>query len=197
MVPLLLGQYGYTILSFEAFEKNYYVEKKIFCLHKNDSNFIVITKGLGAEEKICHYFVDKNNKGNGMVICDNKDILNNKILANKFIKESEVEITTLNSFIPFLFNKNIALMKIDVEGHEYQVLEGGSELITKYHIPYVVLEFSPSYLKEVGSDPKKLVQFLVDNGYKINLNGFLKKNFISVEELFAKTGFQIIIKAKI
>lgn len=189
--PSLLGRYGYTIISFEAFEKNYYVEKKNFCLLNNHSNIIIVPKGLGIEEKICHYFNHKSNPGNGMVICDNKDNLNDKILGKAFIKESEVEITTLNYFIPYLCDKNVALIKLDVEGNELQILKGGSKLITKYHVPFVVLEFSPSHLKEVGSEPRKLAEFFVDNGYKISLEGFLSKNYITVDELLNKTVIQI------
>ena len=187
----LLGRYGYTILCFEAFENNYYVGKKNYCyLNKNDENVILITKGLGKEEKLCHYFNHINNAGNGMVICDNnKTVLQDKGLG--FIKDSEVEVTTLDYFMPYLLNKSIALMKIDVEGYEFEVLKGGKELITEYHVPFVLLEFSPSYLREVGSDPKELAQFFVDNGYKISLDGFLSKNFISVDELLLKAGFQV------
>lgn len=189
--PSLLGRYGYEILSFEGFEKNYYVSKKNLCLLNKYMNVIIITKWLGAKEKNCHYFNHKNNAGNGMVICNNKSILKNKFLKKLFIKESEVQITTLNSFIPYLSNKNIALIKLDVEGHEYQVLEGGKDLITKYHVPFIALEFSPKYLKEVGSEPKKLVQFLVENGYKISIEGFLNKNYITADELITKTHFQV------
>ena len=188
--PSLLGRYGYRILSFEPFEKNNYVSKKNYCLLNKDSNVVIITKGLGVEEKKCSYFNQLNNAGNGMVICD-KDKLNNTFLGKLFIKESEVEITTLNRFIPFLSDKKIALMKIDVEGHELHVLEGGNYLITNYHVPFVVLEFSPSYLKEAGSDPKNLAQFFVDNGYKISIIGFLNKTYITVDELLSKAGFQI------
>jgi len=189
--PSLLGRYGYSILCFEAFEKNYYVAKKNYChLNKDDENVIIITKGLGAKQKLCHYFNQINNAGNGMVICDdNKNILNDTGL--EFIKDSDVEITTLDYFMPYLSNKNIAVMKIDVEGYELEVLKGGKELITKYHVPFVVLEFSPTYLKEVGSDPKELAQFFVDNGYKISLSSFLSKDFISVDELLIKAGFQV------
>ena len=189
--PSLLGRYGYSILLFEAFEKNYYVAKKNYCFLNKDSNIIIITKGLEATEQKCHYFNQKDNTGNGMVICSNKTNLNDTNLGNLFIKESDVEIITLNSFFPYLSNKNIALMKIDVEGHELNVLEGGKEYITKMHIPFVVLEFSPSYLKEVGSEPKDLAQFFVDNGYKISLDGFLSKNYLNVDELLNKTGFQV------
>ena len=189
--PSFLGRYGYSIISFEAFKKNYYVGKKNLCLLSNDSNVIIITKGLGTEDKTCNYFTQKKNIGNGMVICENKEILNNTWLGNQFKKESQVEITTLNKFIPYLSNKNIALMKLDIEGHELHAIEGGKELITKYHIPYVVLEFSPPYLREVGSDPKKLAQFFVDNGYKISINGFLSKHYITIDELITKANYQI------
>ena len=126
-----------------------------------------------------------------MVICDiNKDKLNDYKL-NSFIKESDVKITTLSSFIPYLSDKNIALIKIDVEGHELEVLEGGIEFITKFQIPFIVLEFSPTYLIEVDSEPKKLIETFTQNGYKISLLGFLSQNYITLDELMEKTGFQI------
>ena len=190
--PSLLGRYGYTILGFEAFEKNYYVAKKNYCHLNKDSNVVIITKGLGAKEKKCLYFNQVKNAGNGIVICeDNKQRLRNGGLGMMFFKDSEVEVTTLDSFMPYLSNKNIAVMKIDVEGHELEVLQGGKELITKYHVPLVVLEFSPDYLREVGTAPINLAQFFVDNGYKITLDGFFSKNFISANELVRKAGWQV------
>ena len=189
--PSLLGRYGFSIISFEALDKNYYIAKKNVCLLNKDSNVIIITKGLGNEEKNCHYFIQKNNEGNGMVVCDDKEILKNKWLANQFVKATEVEITTLRNFIPYLSNKNIALIKLDVEGNELKVLEGGKELITKYHIPFIIIEFSPPYLKELGSEPYKLAKFFVDNGYKISIDGFLSKNYITINQLISYTNYQI------
>ena len=189
--PSILGRYNYTIITFEAFKKNIYIQMKNFCYLNRNSNVYIVTKGLGSENKICNYFSQNNNSGNGMVVCEKKDILKDTLLKKQFKKISEVEIITLNSLIPFLSDKNIALIKMDVEGNEFQVIKGGKELITKYHVPFVVLEFSPIYLKELGTDPLKLVQFFVENDYKISLDGFLSKNYISVEELFAKTTFQI------
>ena len=190
--PSFLGRYEYTILCFEAFEKNYYVAKKNYCHLNKDSNVIIISKGLGSKEKICQYFTNLNNEGNGMVICDNnKTKFKDKTLGKAFIKNSDVEITTLKKFFPYFSTKNIALIKIDIEGYEFEVLKGGKELIIEYHVPYIMLEFSPSFLREVGSDPKELALFFVNNGYKISLNGFLSKKFITVEELLHKAGFQI------
>ena len=123
-----------------------------------------------------------------MVLCDEKSKYNN---VGGFIKENKVEMTTLNTFMPYLSNKNIALMKLDVEGYELKVLEGGKELITKYHVPFIVLEFSPTYIRYVGYNPRDLAQFLADNGYKISLKGFLSKEYITVDELLARAGFQV------
>ena len=164
---------------------------KNFCYLNKDSNVIIVTKGLGNEEKSCNYFIHNNSEGNGMVLCDNKNFLNNSFLNKTFIRDSIVDITTLNYFMPYLSNKRIALIKIDVEGNELHVLEGGIDLITKYHVPFIILEFSPSFLKEENSDPKSLIKLFVINGYKISIKGFLSKEYITPEELLGKTKYQI------
>lgn len=70
--PSFLGRFGYSILSFEPLKTNYYVLNKNYCLMKNNSNVVIITKGIYNEEKTCDYYVQVNNTGNGMIICDKK-----------------------------------------------------------------------------------------------------------------------------
>ena len=137
------------------------ITKKNYCLLNKESNVILITQGLGYEENNYYYFNKIVNAGNGMVICDDKSKLKRIGPGKMFIKESQVKITTLNAFIPFLSTKHIALIKIDVEGHEFEVFAGCKELITKYHVPFITLEFSPSYLKDVGSNPRQLINILI------------------------------------
>ena len=183
--PSLLGRYDYNILSFEAFEKNYYISKKNFCLLNKDKHVVIITKGLGEKEETCEYFVHKGNVGNGMVICD-KEKIQSRHLVSAFIKEGEVETTTLSKFLPFLSDKNIGLIKMDVEGHELKILKGGIDIITKYHVPFFILEFADDMIRDVGSDPKELAQLFSENGYKISIKGFLSKEYISVDDLLTK-----------
>ncbi len=187
--PSFLGRYGYTILTFEPFPFNYYFSKKNYCLLNQNSNVVIITKGLNNEEKICDYYKDKMSVLNGMTLCNNriKDIK----ITKRFIKTAKIVLTKLNNFIPYLRDKNIALMKIDVEGAEGKVIEGGLELITKYHVPFIFIEFTPILLKEHNTDPKQFIQLFVDNGYKISLKGFLSNDFLSTDELLEKTGFQV------
>ena len=126
--PSFLGRFGYSILSFEPLETNYYVLNKNYCLMNNNSNVVIITKGIDNEEKTCDYYVHVNNPGNGMVLCDKKKI-NNNYLNNQFKKLKEVSLTKLSNFIPYLSDKNLALIKVDIEGAEGKAFESGIELL--------------------------------------------------------------------
>ena len=93
--------------------------------------------------------------------------------------------------MPYLSNKNIVLIKIDIEGNELEALKGGKELITKYHVPFVVLEFTPELLNAIGSDQRELIHLFVDNGYKISLKSFLSKEFLNIDEFFIRAKSQV------
>lgn len=187
--PSFLGRFGYSILSFEPLEINYYILRKNYCLINKKNNIVIITKGLNNEEKTCDYYIHVNNPGNGMIICDKKKI-NDINLNIKFQKLKEVSLTRLSNFIPYLSDKNLALIKIDIEGAEGKAFESGIELITKYHIPFIVIEITPIFLKEHGTDPYEFIKLFVDNGYYISLQGFLNKNYVSIKQLFKKIKFQ-------
>ena len=62
--------------------------------------------------------------------------------------------------------KKIDLVKIDVQGAEYNALLGASELITRWH-PTIVSEFSPSMMPGIsGVDGREYLRFLLGFGYK-------------------------------
>ena len=121
-----------------------------------------------------------------MIKCEKNNTIINKKFQKVFYEVGKVEITTLRYFFPFFKNKNIALMKIDVEGYELKVLKGGLELITVVHVPFIVVEFTPNGLIEHGSKPRDLIQLFVSNGYKISMKGFLNKIYITMEQLLKK-----------
>ena len=100
-----------------------------------------------------------------------------------FKKTFEIRLTKLSKFIPFLSDKNLALIKLDIEGAEGKVLEDAIELINKYHIPFIFTEFNPSLLKRHGTDPKKFIELFTKNGYKISYRGFLNSPYVNPEEI--------------
>ena len=180
---IVFGKYGYNVISFEPSKLNNYIIKKNYCLNK-DINILIINKGLYTEERICDLYYSIYNKGNGMIICNEQ---NEKI--SKFVfknKSGEIVLTKLSNYIPFLSDKNLALIKIDSEGTEGKIIESGIELITKYHVPFIFLEFTPKYLNFHGTNPKEFLQLFINNGYHINLFGFFSKKNISVDILIDK-----------
>ena len=180
----IFGKYGYNIISFEPSKINNYILKKNFCLNK-EINVTIINKGLYNEEKKCSLYNHINNEGNGILKCEN-----NQNLTNSFIKTGEIILTKLSNYLPFLINKDLVLIKMDIEGGERKAIDGGIELITKYHIPFIFLEFTPNYLKRLNSDPKEFLQLFADNGYKISADNFFN-NYISVNDIIEKNISQI------
>ena len=184
---IYLGNLGYSVLSFEPSPRNFYILNKNYCLNKNN-NTILINEGLSTIEKTCDYYIHKNNIGNGILFCNK---INNKIIESNFLKQYEVRITKLSNFIPYLINKNLVLIKIDIEGSEGQALFGGFDLISKYHIPYIFLEFTPIYLKSHGTNPRNFLKIFTDNGYKISLKGFLTNSFVSIDDVIKLNKVQL------
>lgn len=97
------------------------------------------------------------------------------ILGGKLIGEKkEVDIKKLDNVIEsekyFDLGFENALLKIDVEGHEYNVLEGAKNLLNSGRIKFVQIE-SASFkvYKDADSDPKL---FLEEMGFE------LKKSFL-------------------
>lgn len=175
----ILGKYGYQIISFEPSNINYYILKKNYCLNKN-LDVTLINKGLFTEEKKCYLYNEKRNIGNGMSICGQ-----NNTMPKNIINTGEIILTKLSNYIPYLSEKNLALIKIDVEGSEGKVIESGIELITKYHVPFIFLEFTPSSLKLHGTEPRDFLQMFINNGYKISKISFFNQEYSSPDEIIA------------
>lgn len=182
--PSFLGKFGYSILTFEASPRNYYILNKNYCRLIRNSNVIIINKGIGDKEKICNYYSQTDGIGNGILLCDEKRY-KIKVSGYNFKKTFDVTLTKLSNFLPYLSNKNLALIKLDIEGGEGKVIEDAIELINKYHVPFIFSEFNPKYLKRQGTSPKYFLQLFINNGYKISNKGFFSKSYISIEQILA------------
>lgn len=184
--PLFLGKFGYSIITFEASPRNYYILYKNYCLTNKNSNIIIVNKGLSNGEKTCNYYYHIQNIGNGAVLCnENKKITTAGNLNLQ--KEFEVKLTKLSNFLPYLSTKNIALIKMDIEGGEGIVIEDAIELISKYHVPFIFTEFEPKYLERQGTNPQKFLELFINNGYKISDKGFLNVTYMTPEKIISGT----------
>lgn len=124
-----------------------------------------------------------------MIICNY-----NKTLPENVDKVGKIILTKLNYYIPFLEQKKLALIKIDVEGAEGKVFEGGIKLITHYHVPFIFMEFIPSLLRIHDTNPKEFLQMFINNGYKISPFNFLEERNYSLEYILIIIKIYIIGK---
>ena len=174
-----IGKYGYKVLSFEVNKINRYILYKNYCLNK-DVSLTIINKGLDEEDKKCILKTSTRNVGNGAIYCENRE--KNHPFFNQDIFNN-IEITKLSRYIKFLKDKNIAILKIDVEGDEGKVIKGGQELISKYHIPFISMEFCVSFLQWHQTNVLEFLKLFENNGYKFSLVDFFSKKYVSSEEL--------------
>jgi FkbM family methyltransferase len=96
---------------------------------------------------------------------------------DKEVRKNEYECTTVNTtdtiqLVPLdlLAFSNVKLIKIDVEGHELEVLQGGIETIKANNYPPIIFEawtWKPWYQDK----RKALFEYLEGHGYKIEQLG--------------------------
>lgn len=105
----------------------------------------------------------------------------------------KVRVETIDSFIKKI--KVVPdLVKIDVEGMEYDVLMGGKKYFTQYK-PLVFLETHTKYLESLGITPHDLTDMIRSLGYKaFDLKGNLINNLDGV--LKTNPNFRLILNSK-
>jgi len=82
--------------------------------------------------------------------------------------KSVVKVTTLDDFCQNnLPSEEIALLKIDVEGFEYDVLKGAIDLLSKKKIKAVIFEYSPKLTATCGKQENGIFELLTQNGFTI------------------------------
>jgi len=80
-------------------------------------------------------------------------------------EQNEVDVTTLDTFMVQEKLEKVDFIKIDVEGAELLVLEGGKELIEAFHPP-MLIEIKKRNLQQFGCFIHQIYNFLSDFGYE-------------------------------
>lgn len=142
---------GQTLLKFRSCSQNQYwgFEPNASCVYYANqlikangfTNVSIIPAGLSTENKVAKFYVKNDVDSAGTTVND---------LRPGFYDADNVIFVPLFSFDEFNADgmiKNIALIKIDVEGGELEVLQGMQESIGK-HKPVIVCEILDSHNDE-------------------------------------------------
>lgn len=119
----------------------------------NEQSFSLWNYGLGAQAGVFNLTLGKNPGGSSF---------HEDRLAKKFRSYIPVSVVTLDSIVTQegWLDRTISLMKVDVEGFENYVFEGGKTLIYHGNVENIVMENSINNITIVG----EMVDMLYDAG---------------------------------
>jgi FkbM family methyltransferase len=119
-----------------CFEPEKYSFEILFEKARTRSNVTLNNFGLGKESGEYKLFSDEN--GSGLASLSKRKLDH---LGIHFVNASHVRIERLDSYCSDHSIQNIDLLKIDVEGHELDVLQGGLRMIQSKKIRMISFEF--------------------------------------------------------
>lgn len=162
----LIGNEG-KIISIEPSPINFQYLKQNLEL-QNLKNFILLNIACGDSNKQVDFHLNQSGNKSKIVSDENSD----NIIS--------IEVKTLDELSKDLKLEQIDFLKIDVEGYEWEFINGSKKTIEKFK-PTIQIEFHRS----IGKKLKEIIDFLILNNYKIIFNDiggddgniFSKNNF--------------------
>ena len=153
----LVGDKGFVI-SVEP-DHDSVISLKENIILNNFKNYLILEKAVG--EKIETKSLYKVNEEDVYGYLD-------PFVENKKLKKySEIEVTTIDDIVLSNNLNIINLLKIDVEGFEYEVLLGCNDALKKNKIKKIIIELHPSYLQSKGDNEELIHTFLKEHGFEI------------------------------
>ena len=137
------------IFSVEMDKNNLYRLKKNVKINKIEEKVDVLDLAISDKKKTMSY---KNKKG---------EANSGYRISAGGVGSKKVKCDTIDS----LFGEKIDLIKVDVEGHEMNVLMGGRMSIESQK-PDIVVEVHPVLLRKYGFESKDLISFAKSMGYE-------------------------------
>lgn len=152
----LVGKTG-EVIAFEPIQK-LADQINLSAKENNLDNLKVVVSALGE-------------KNYDTVIHINKYVIgSSSLLATRYgndVEKINIKVSKLDDIFNSLNIQKIDFMKIDVEGYEWFVLDGGRDVIST-HKPKIVIEYSPEYYRQNDvSHMDKIISFLRENNYQL------------------------------
>jgi FkbM family methyltransferase len=127
---LMAAYYGFTVHAFEPLEMNIALFRASLCANSQlvDESRVTIHQSLvGDQEGSCNVYQAGHSKGLGVMCCGPAECAKIDKSYNKFQKS--MPITKLDSVLGTSIKGHVAFVKMDVEGAECKVLNGGTKLL--------------------------------------------------------------------
>jgi FkbM family methyltransferase len=128
------------------------------------TNIQVSELALGDSEADLEFYINADNDGGHAFWDVSRHDYNRK--SREQMETRVIHQTSLDHHFANSDLGNLTLIKMDIEGSEYNALIGGKETLIRYHYPTVILEMNRFALKEMGSTEEDVRAFMKDLGYE-------------------------------
>lgn len=166
---LLLAANGANVVAFEPQPSNlFYFEESIRRSSARMKELIDVRRvGLGNQTGIHTIFAQRGNEGNSVI--DIPIAGQDKDSANMKKRSFTIKVETLDDMLwpEGAVMPTVALLKIDVQGYEHNVLMGARRLIDRGAIKVIRFELSSRYLSKQGSSALDVCLFLERYEFKL------------------------------
>jgi len=183
----ILGHERLAIHAFEPFMQSLEVLEANLELNRLSTKVKVHKFALGNSDGSAQLFVPKRSGTSAASLADLHPDEQNSIVT--------IETRRLDSVFPSTGLKNLDLVKIDVEGAEAQVIEGGWETISKFK-PMIFAELLRKWSSKFGYHPNEVVVSLASLGYECFAVGEKLRHIHEIDEETPETNFFFLSDSK-
>lgn len=130
---IFFGLINYSVLSFEPIPEDIYILKKNFWRNNKNyfdssSSITIINEAIYPIDTICHYYRNVKNPNANIILCDKRK---EKNLDKNYTKIGGIRTTKMTNFIPWINDKKIILLRLDLISEGKIILDCSKELIFK------------------------------------------------------------------
>lgn len=150
---------------------------KVFAFEPVKNTFCKLEKNIklnNLQDNVVLYNLGVGNKNETLEFITDKDVMNS-VATNVSPKNEQIEVVQLDHKLNGI---NPTMLKIDVEGYEWFVLEGAKNILSSNELKYILIEFNNSGNK-FGKEDVLIHEILIKYGfhpYRYNVeNGTLEK----------------------
>ncbi|WIA35853.1 hypothetical protein OEZ86_004238 [Tetradesmus obliquus] len=178
-----VGWYGFSAAAagartafFEAMPSNNRLLRRSICSSAWLADRITLyATGLSNKSAECSIISEDLNQGNGITICDQDAQQGVQAVTAmfkdryKFLARDKITVRRLDAML----SEEVQVMKIDVEGHEKQMVQGAEGLLSTSNggiVWYIMANFNREMMSK--DDQLWYLQFLDRMGYKISEKSF-------------------------
>ena len=158
------GKLG-KVYAFEPAPNTYALLQKTIVINHEEQVIETFQKAVGKENGKITFFVSKNQADNSNSLVNYKE--------DRTLHGIDVAVTTIDNFVKEKNITRLDFIKIDVEGAEFDTLQGAAETLKNLK-PVCIVAIHPEPIAAKGDKLEDIYDFIISCNYRITLD---KKDF--------------------